>query len=200
MRLLAIALLVSAAVVAEERPLRFSVSESWVMPMMNIENGQATGGILYDLQTRLAEKVGRRAEQLLMPRLRVQQMLARGEIDVRCYVNPAWLTESHHQYIWSVPFLVQRDWLVGRHAVPLQLEQLHGETIGTVLQARTARMTSNPLRSGRPRSSRMTSGVSVATRSMPAPPDVAVLTFHPWVRSVMAIARSRPGSSSTTRT
>ncbi|CAD5108699.1 substrate-binding periplasmic protein [Zestomonas carbonaria] len=133
MRLLAIALLVSAAVVAEERPLRFSVSESWVMPMMNIENGQATGGILYDLQTRLAEKVGRRAEQLVMPRLRVQQMLARGEIDVRCYVNPAWLTESHHQYIWSVPFLVQRDWLVGRHAVPLQLEQLHGETIGTVL-------------------------------------------------------------------
>ncbi|MNY03018.1 hypothetical protein D3C86_1356150 [compost metagenome] len=115
MRCMSLALiLLSLGTSAEERPLRFSVSDSWAMPMIHIENGQATAGVLYDLQQRLAEKVGRRAEMLVLPRLRIREMLARGEIDVRCYVNPAWLSESHHRYIWSVPFMVQRDLLVGR--------------------------------------------------------------------------------------
>lgn len=134
LRCLSLALiLLSLGTGAEERPLRFSVSDSWAMPMIHIEHGQATGGILYDLQQRLAEKVGRRAELLVRPRLRIQQMLVRGEIDVRCYVNPAWLSESHHQYIWSVPFMVQRDLLVGRDKQQLQLSRMPGETIGTVL-------------------------------------------------------------------
>lgn len=132
--LLFLSLLLGASVCAEERPLRFSVTESWAMPMMRIEQGQATGGILYDLQMRLAQKVGRRAELMVMPRLRVQQMLVRGEIDVRCYVNPAWLHESHHQYIWSVPFMVQRDLLVRRSDdQPLPPAQAQGELVGTVL-------------------------------------------------------------------
>ena len=126
-------ILLSLGTSAEERPLRFSVSESWAMPMIHIEHGQATGGVLYDLQQRLAEKVGRRAEMLVRPRLRIQQMLERGEIDVRCYVNPAWLSESHHQYIWSVPFMVQRDLLVSRRKQQVQVSRMQGETIGTVL-------------------------------------------------------------------
>lgn len=126
-------ILLSLGTSAEERPLRFSVSDSWAMPMIHIENGQATAGVLYDLQQRLAEKVGRRAEMLVLPRLRIREMLARGEIDVRCYVNPAWLGESHHRYIWSVPFMVQRDLLVGRHKQQVQLSRMQGETIGTVL-------------------------------------------------------------------
>ena len=134
MRCLSLALILcSFSASAEERPLRFSVSESWAMPMIHIENGQATAGILFDLQQRLAEKVGRRAEMLVRPRLRIQQMLVRGEVDVRCYVNPAWMNESHHQYIWSVPFMVQRDLLVGRSQQQVQLNQMPGETIGTVL-------------------------------------------------------------------
>ncbi|UUY08145.1 ABC transporter substrate-binding protein [Pseudomonas sp. J452] len=135
MRLLPLALLLlSAALGAEERPLRFSVTESWAMPMMQIDNGKASAGILYDLQMRLAQKVGRRAELMVMPRLRVQQMLVRGEIDVRCYVNPAWLHESHYQYIWSVPFMVQRDVLVSRvHDQPPPPAQAQGELVGTVL-------------------------------------------------------------------
>ena len=134
MRFLPLAfLLLCAASVAEERPLRFSVIESWAMPLIKVENGAATGGIIYDLQMRLAEKVGRKAEMLVLPRKRVQQMLVRGEIDVRCYVNPTWLTESHHQYIWSVPFMTQRDLLVARTKRNMNLEQLHGELVGTVL-------------------------------------------------------------------
>lgn len=126
-------LLICAYSAAEERPLRFSVIESWAMPLIKVENGEATGGIVYDLQMRLAQKVGRRAEMMVLPRKRVQAMLVRGEIDVRCYVNPTWLTESHHQYIWSVPFMTQRDVLVARTQRAVTLENLHGELVGTVL-------------------------------------------------------------------
>lgn len=132
-RALACLLLAGQAMAEELPPLRFAVSDGWTMPLINILDGQASGGILYDLQLRLAEKVGRRAELLVRPRLRMQQMLVSGEIDVRCYVNPAWLQESHHQYIWSVPFMVQHDLLVGRDARPVALSELNGESIGTVL-------------------------------------------------------------------
>ncbi len=133
MRSIVLALLVICSpLAAEERALRFSITESSTMPMVRIEDGQATGGILYDLQMRLAEKVGRRAQVMVLPRLRVQQMLVRGEIDARCDVNPAWLKESTHQYIWSVPFMVHHDVLVGT-AADLPRQPPPGETIGTVL-------------------------------------------------------------------
>ena len=134
MRFLVVALLlIGAPAFAAERALRFSVSESWAMPLMRYEQGQAAGGILYDLHTRLAEKVGRRAEQPVLPRQRVQQLLERGEIDVRCYVNPTWLKESHYQYIWSLPFMVQRDLLVARSGETALPRSHSGERIGTVL-------------------------------------------------------------------
>ena len=118
---------------AEERALRFSINDSWAMPMVHIENGQAVAGILVDLQQRLAAKVGRKAELLVMPRLRVQQALDNGEIDVRCYVSPNWVNGGHYRYIWSLPFMSQRDVLVGTRAANLQAEQLQGERLGTVL-------------------------------------------------------------------
>ncbi|TBU88152.1 substrate-binding periplasmic protein [Phytopseudomonas dryadis] len=136
MRLLTCALfvsLLSSCAGAAERPLRFSVTESGVMPMVDISQGEAVGGILYDLQLRLAQKIGRSAELLVLPRLRVQQMLVQGEIDVRCYVNPGWLSESHHQYVWSVPFMTQHDVLVSRTPQPVDPRQLHDQAIGTVL-------------------------------------------------------------------
>lgn len=118
---------------AEERALRFSINDSWAMPMVHIENGQAVAGILVDLQQRLAAKVGRKAELLVMPRLRVQHALDNGEIDVRCYVSPNWVNGGHYRYIWSLPFMTQRDVLVGTRTANLQAEQLQGKRLGTVL-------------------------------------------------------------------
>jgi polar amino acid transport system substrate-binding protein len=118
---------------AEERPLRFSINDSWSMPMVQIEAGQAVGGILFDLQQALAARIGRRAEMLVLPRLRVQQALDDGDIDVRCYVSPTWLGGVSDGYIWSLPFMTQRDLLVGRQAGSIHPEQLRGERVGTVL-------------------------------------------------------------------
>ncbi|WP_231570109.1 MULTISPECIES: ABC transporter substrate-binding protein [Pseudomonas] len=129
----AVLALLSLCCSAQERPLRFSITESGVMPLVEIRNGEAVGGILYDLPMRLAEKVGRRAELLVLPRLRVQRALLHNEIDVRCYVNPAWLSETYPQYVWSIPFMVQRDLLVGRTPETVTPEKLPKQSIGTVL-------------------------------------------------------------------
>lgn len=125
--------LMSGTALAEEDPLRFSIIESGVMPMVQIRDGQAVDGILRDLSMSLADKVGRQARLLVLPRMRVHRALLNGEIDVRCYVNPDWLTDSYPGYLWSAPFMVQRDLLVSRSAQPVAPEGLAGQSIGTVL-------------------------------------------------------------------
>ncbi|MFC3609255.1 substrate-binding periplasmic protein [Stutzerimonas tarimensis] len=133
--LLALTLMLIAPAAAGQGTLRVSASDSWAMPMLGYQNGKPINGIFHDIYQRIGEKVGREVELLTMPRQRLQQAVERGEIDVRCYVSPAWLTESHHRYIWSMPFMIQRDVLVARApaTLPVEPEQLSGQRIGTVL-------------------------------------------------------------------
>jgi len=127
-------LFLGSVVSAADRPLRFSISDSSTMPMVRQEDGRATGGILYDLHLRIAEKLGREADQLVMSRTRIQPLLAEGVVDVSCYMNPAWLAVDHASYRWSVPFMTQSSLLVARRDTPpTALTSLKGERIGTVL-------------------------------------------------------------------
>ncbi|MEA1606947.1 substrate-binding periplasmic protein [Pseudomonas spirodelae] len=123
----------SAVTSASERAIRFSIIDSWGMPMVRIEQGQAVEGFLVDLQQRMAAKIGRKADMLVMPSLRIGYAMASGEIDVRCYVSPNWINADHYRFIWSLPFMTQRDLLLGNRAEQLQPEALHGERLGTVL-------------------------------------------------------------------
>lgn len=134
MRLLAIVLLFSSAVtLAEDRPLRFSVVDSWAMPLARIEDGRLTGGILYELFTETARRAHREPVFHLLPRARVEQALLSHQIDVRCYVAPAWTEHEFHDYRWSVPLMTQRDLLVSRDGLKGDLQSLSGQAIGTVL-------------------------------------------------------------------
>ncbi len=126
-------LMPSAAPFAQERPLRFSINDSWAMPMARIKDGRAEEGILIDLQLRLAAKVGRTAALLVMPRMRVQLAMENSEVDVRCYISPEWIDTRDYRYIWSVPFMVQRNLLLSTETQPLKVEQLRDERVGTVL-------------------------------------------------------------------
>jgi polar amino acid transport system substrate-binding protein len=127
-------LFICALAPAAERPLRFSVSDSSTMPMIHLENGQPVDGILHDLHRRIAEKLGREAEEPVMSRARIQPLLAEGTVDVSCYINPVWLTEAHASYRWSVPFMTQRSILVARpDTPPAMLSSLRDQRIGTVL-------------------------------------------------------------------
>jgi len=54
---------------------------------------------------------------------------------VRCYTAQSWLPNLSGDYIWSIPFLTQRNILVGRTRPPagLTLQNLQPQRIGTVL-------------------------------------------------------------------
>jgi len=127
--------LMSAPAFAAPTPLRFAVVDSWSMPIIQIEHGQPTQGILYDLMTSLAHQVGSPAEFRVLARARVQSAMERGDVDVRCYTAQSWLPNLSGDYIWSIPFLTQRNILVGRTRPPagLTLQNLQPQRIGTVL-------------------------------------------------------------------
>jgi len=131
----ALALVLVGHVWASEPPLRFAIAQSWSMPLVQIENGEAQGGILYDMMISLARQVGSPAEFYVIPRKRLQAAMENGHIDVRCYASQSWLPNLSGDYIWSVPVLEQRDILVAQASddAPVDLSKLHDERIGTVL-------------------------------------------------------------------
>lgn len=134
-RLLAILLLWAPCSLAEQPVLRFSIAESWSMPLMRTEQGQPVEGILFDLMQAIARDTGARPQYHVMARLRLQEAMSAGEIDVRCYVSSQWLTAWPADYVWSIPVIEQRDLLIGRpgDSAPTHLEQLPAQAIGTVL-------------------------------------------------------------------
>ncbi|MES2821768.1 MAG: transporter substrate-binding domain-containing protein [Pseudomonadota bacterium] len=143
MRLPALALLLLASgTAAAERALHFSIVESWAMPLIRIENGKATGGIIHDMILSLARQVGREADLQVMPRNRVQRAMEEGLVDVRCYLSPRWISQPGANYRWSVPLFMQRDLLVGTSAQdkPVEPESLEPQIIGVVLGYRYKRL------------------------------------------------------------
>ncbi|MCS3468157.1 ABC-type amino acid transport substrate-binding protein [Pseudomonas sp. JUb42] len=137
MRLLIFSILLWASTpsLADQPSLRFSLADSWSMPLVNVRDGQPNAGILFDIMQSLSEHMGRTAIYHVLPRNRIQGAMERGEIDVRCYVSPDWLGGLSGDYTWSLPLLIQRDLLVttARNAFPITAAQLHRQPIGTVL-------------------------------------------------------------------
>ncbi|MFT0516972.1 substrate-binding periplasmic protein [Pseudomonas faucium] len=134
-RLLALLLLWSTHGLADPTVLRFSVAESWSMPLVRLENGQPVEGLMFDLIQALAREAGALPEYHVLARLRLQQAMEDGDIDVRCYVSTQWFNDRPGNFVWSVPLFEQRDVLVGRagDSGPTRPEQLPEQAIGTVL-------------------------------------------------------------------
>lgn len=132
--------MITSACLAAPTPLRFSVSDSWAMPVVQLEDGRPTQGILYDLMLSLATQVGRPAEFHVLARARISGAMEHGDIDVRCYVTQAWVDNLSGDYSWSVPLMVQRNLLVSTHipAQPVHVSTLAPQAIGTVLNYRYA--------------------------------------------------------------
>lgn len=128
-------LLITASGFAAQTPLRVAITDSWAMPMVQIEHGRPTQGILHDMMLSLATQVGRPVEFHVLARGRVQSTMERGEADVRCYVAKSWLPNPSGDYLWSIPLLFQRDLLVSTQALPAPVlpASLPSQHIGTVL-------------------------------------------------------------------
>ena len=75
---------------AGQPELRFSIAESWSMPLVRIEHEQPVEGIIYDMIQAIARETGITPRYHVMARLRVQEAMQSGDIDVRCYVTTQW--------------------------------------------------------------------------------------------------------------
>ncbi|WP_231421477.1 substrate-binding periplasmic protein [Pseudomonas sp. Leaf59] len=128
--------MIATATLAAPAPLRFSVSDSWAMPVVQLEGGVPTQGIVYDLMSSLATQVGRPISFHVLSRVRIAAAMAHGDIDVRCYVAQAWVNDLSGDYSWSVPLMVQRDVLVSINSQPVKVDELAAQPIGTVLNYR----------------------------------------------------------------
>ncbi|MDH4607284.1 transporter substrate-binding domain-containing protein [Pseudomonas sp. BN102] len=136
MRSVVLALLLcwSTVGMAASATLRFSAVDSWAMPLAEFKDNRLVGGIIHDLIQGLAQRLDMPAEIQVLPRNRVELALKQGEIDVRCYISPRWIANSE-EYLWSVPFIHQRDLIVARQGSEgvSGPDALSGQSIGTVL-------------------------------------------------------------------
>lgn len=96
-------LLLTTGCFADEVPLRFAITDGWAMPMVQIERGRPTQGILPDIMTSLATRVGMPAQFHVLARARLDSAMEHGEIDMRCYVSPDWVKNKGPDHLWSVP-------------------------------------------------------------------------------------------------
>src|ERR1700740_832275 len=69
----------------------FIAPTNHVMPLVELQQGQLTGGILKDIGDALAARLGRHASYLVLPSRRVPLGLQEGKADALCYVMPAWV-------------------------------------------------------------------------------------------------------------
>lgn len=120
---------------AADPPLRFAVGEAWSMPLTEIEDGVPRRGIIFDIMQSLAAQVGSPAEYQVLPRLRMALAMERGDVDIRCYTAQSWQPNLSGDYIWSLPLIEQRDYLVTteQNSHAQDPRQLSNEYIGTVL-------------------------------------------------------------------
>lgn len=128
--------MIATTLLAAPAPLRFSISDSWAMPMVHLEDGRPTQGILYDMMVSLATQVGQPAQFQVLARARLANAMGHGEIDVRCYVAREWFDNVPGDYIWSVPLMVQRNVLTSLHPQPMPVARLVPQAVGTVLNYR----------------------------------------------------------------
>jgi len=119
----------------QPEPLRFLVSSAWSMPYGDIQADRMMGGIVFDMAQAIGESTKLPVSFLVMPRNRTDAAVLAGDVDVRCYSNPAW-TKVPEAHLWSKPLFDAPDVIVGRASEPplSGIDQIPaGTPIGMVL-------------------------------------------------------------------
>lgn len=116
---------------AQGRELLMLAPTNHAEPMARFEQGRLTGGILKDLGDALAERLGARPRYLALPGKRVAQAMARGEVDLLCYVLPVWIGGDHR---WTRPLIDNAEIIVARAETPVLagIEDLREVRLGSV--------------------------------------------------------------------
>ncbi|MBQ1783935.1 MAG: transporter substrate-binding domain-containing protein [Gammaproteobacteria bacterium] len=128
--------LAMVVVVAQAEPARVGFGSHNAPPYAYLLPNQPTIGLISDLASLLAESSGRPVTMMAYARENAAELLERGDLDLICITNPAWLSDRQQQrFWWSKPLFVERNLLVVNSAsgwLPQQLNELQGRRIGMV--------------------------------------------------------------------
>ncbi len=117
---------------AAEKSVVMVVDTSAVMPEARIEGRRVLEGLHADLGAALAQRLGRPVRVEALPRKRIAQALEKGEADLVCDYQSAWLPGP---FAWSRAFIPDQTVLVTAATSPLPagLAAVAGQPVGTVL-------------------------------------------------------------------
>lgn len=127
--LLAAGALGAAGCAAQE--MIFIAPTNHVMPLVELQQGQLSSGILKDVGDALALRLGRHASYLVLPSKRVPLALHEGKADVLCYVMPGWIEGD---FAWTQAFIPDDGIVVAVPGAPVlaTLQDLADTPVGTV--------------------------------------------------------------------
>lgn len=128
-----LAVLLVAQAQARVPDIRFALGLSWAPPFLLQQEGQPPAGLLVELMEQIAQQAGAQARFIPLPPRRVEAALDAGQVDMHCFLSPAWMPEPANSPRWSVALLQLDDVLVGPPGARLPPQGLpNGETVGVV--------------------------------------------------------------------
>ena len=116
-------------------PIRYSVSTSLSMPYAMFEGEQLVGGIMFDLSKAIEKQLQTPVVYVVLPRKRIDAAVLQGDIDLRCYISPAFV-DNPEQYAWSPGLFEISDVLFGTagSVFPRSLDAIPaGSAVSTVI-------------------------------------------------------------------
>lgn len=130
---LGLLLTAGAGLAPAAEPLRVSWSSHNPPPYAIVERDQLTGGVIFDLGTAVAAKLGTTATFVDVPRARYEAQLRGGRIDITCMTNPHWLQDPS-SLAWSPPLFPETDIIVQQAGAAAwrRPADLNGKRIGTI--------------------------------------------------------------------
>jgi ABC-type amino acid transport substrate-binding protein len=108
------------------------------MPIAAFADGVLVGGILKEIDEAIGARIGRTVRHITVPSRRVSLVLAQGEADGVCYVQPNWIDGS---FEWSAPMIPNGGVVLAHAEAPVirEVAQLRSQRVGTVAGYRYAR-------------------------------------------------------------
>lgn len=109
------------------------------MPFAQFHKDKLAGGILKDMGSALAQRLGRHPVFLSLPGEAVSAALAAGKADGICFVRPHWIDGDFN---WSAPFMSDAETIASRPEAPHigSLTDLRDRPVGTVASHRYPRI------------------------------------------------------------
>lgn len=125
------------------RPINYGLNDSNSPPFVYSDNSTKpptiSGGVFFDLALAVGKKLNRPFNFVPLPRNRLDETLASGEVELICYNAEEWTKGYAKDYYWSDPIFKQSNYIVSTKAMSVEfkkiksLKDLKGKTIGTAL-------------------------------------------------------------------